>query len=282
MTLPSPPGAEQVEVLASPLGPASAFPFAVLRTLPEGAPPLRVLVHSNSFGCFNLLAQGEVRAAEGLLPGQFLTGPFSTPLATVARGPLVSLSLVVQPWALEPLFGVAAAALTNRLRAVSGPAAPALPALRAAGAALCEGGLDAARFWSALAPLAADLRPPDLHLQVLRGCGVEAAARAAGCSARHYRRRFAHAMGLAPAVWLRITRWEAALLALGSGEAAEGLAALSADRGYADQAHLTRETRAFVRDTPSHLRRALRAGGGPWSLRPAAVRFVQDGREPAA
>lgn len=277
-----PPLAEQVEVHPNPLGWGSAFPLAVLRRVAADAAPRRSVVHANSFGCVNLLTRGEVRCAEGALPAAFVNGPFSAPLETIARGPLISLSLVVQPWAFEPLFDMPAAALTNRLCAASGLAAPSLRAICDAGAALCEGRLDASGYWSALAPLAAGLRPPDLQVRVLREAGVEAAARAAGCSARQYRRRFARHMGLAPALWLRITRWEAALLALGHGGAAAGLAGLSAERGYADQAHLTRETRGFARNTPSHLRRALQAGGGPWSLRPASVRIVQDGIAPAA
>ena len=68
-------------------------------------------------------------------------------------------------------------------------------------------------------------------------------------------------------------------LALRDGDAA-GIARLAADHGYADQAHLARETRSIVTSTPARLRGALRSGEGHWSLRPARVRIVQDAKGP--
>ncbi len=46
--------------------------------------------------------------------------------------------------------------------------------------------------------------------------------------------------------------------------------------GYADQAHLTRETGAIASRSPAQLRRALERGEGHWSLQPARVRNLQD------
>jgi AraC-like DNA-binding protein len=110
---------------------------------------------------------------------------------------------------------------------------------------------------------------------------VAAAAAASGCSTRQYLRRFRHATGLTPATWLRIRRWETALRAMASAPH-DSMARLSLHQGYADQAHLARETRALVDETPVRLRRLLLDEAGPWSLRPAHVRFVQDEGDPGA
>ncbi|QJW83579.1 AraC family transcriptional regulator [Ramlibacter terrae] len=98
-----------------------------------------------------------------------------------------------------------------------------------------------------------------------------------GWSVRHYRRRFHAAMGLAPTVWARLVRWERALGELAGGEQ-HALTDVALAAGYADQAHLTRETRAFAGAPPARLRHAVETAQGHWSLSPARVRFVQDAR----
>jgi AraC-like DNA-binding protein len=133
------------------------------------------------------------------------------------------------------------------------------------------------RLWSALEAHGCKVQQaqPRLALDTLLGAGVAAAAAALGCSTRQYLRRFRHAMGLSPATWLRIRRWETALRAM-AGAPHDSMAQLSLQQGFADQAHLARETRALVDETPVRLRRLLMEDAGPWSLRPARVRFVQD------
>lgn len=272
---------EQVDVWPAPAPAAPAFLCALLRRAHAKETPISARVHANAWACLNVVLSGEVRCADGPLPAAFLTGPFSAPFDTDVRGELLSLSIVLQPWALRPLFDLPASELVDRLLAVDGIASPRLHALCDYARVACGGGLSPQALWSAVAELVAGAgaTPPALALETLRRHGVEAAAESLGVSARHYRRRFTDHMGLAPAAWLRITRWEQSLQDLAQ---ASSLAELSARHGYADQAHLTRETRALLGTSPARLRHALRAGEGGWALQPARVRFVQDAREGAA
>jgi AraC-like DNA-binding protein len=275
------PDREQVEVWRAPERVAPVFLCALRRRVQAGPAPVASRVHANAWACLNVVVSGQVHCADGALPAAFLTGPFSAPFDTEVRGELLSLSIVLQPWALGPLFGVTAAQLADRLLPTESIASRRLHTLCDVAREACAGGNQPAALWDGLAQAAADAdaAAPDIALERLREAGVEAAANALGVSARHYRRLFRHHMGLAPASWLRITRWEQSLSDLA---AAGSLADLSARHGFADQAHLSRETRALLGTSPGELRHALRAGVGHWSLQPARVRFVQDPQAPGA
>lgn len=272
---------ERVLVHAAP---AAARPWAlcaIARDVQDGESLVTATVHANAWACINVVVRGAVQCDGQALPARFLSGPFSRPFQSLVPREVASLSVVLAPWVLQPLFGVAAGAMADRLVDADTFRAPLLDLLcRQAEDACRTGTLEA--LWSCLAQhaAAAGAREPPLAFDVLRERGVEAAALACGWSARHYRRRFQACMGLAPASWLRITRWEASVLALAQLPAP--LAELSAHGGYADQAHLARDTRAFTGAAPAQLRRALQAGAGHWSLQPARVRSVQDAREGGA
>lgn len=274
---------ESVAVARAPASLQPAFACAVLRTVAAASPPapLFARVQANPYACLNVVTAGQVSIGERPLPQAFLVGPLSAPLETCAPGALRSVSLVFAPWLLEPLFGIRAAHAANRIVDVAGLAHPLL-------ARWCEhaarvDATDPARlaFWSALAaglPEAAAAQP-QLAFDVLRSEGVESAAARAGCSSRQYRRRFERHMGIAPATWLRVTRWEEALRHIAAAQGAEiPFGELAALAGFADQAHMSRETRAFAAESPARLRAALREGKASWSLRPARDRSVQDGK----
>ncbi|QJW85207.1 helix-turn-helix domain-containing protein [Ramlibacter terrae] len=57
-------------------------------------------------------------------------------------------------------------------------------------------------------------------------------------------------MGLPPATWLRIRRWEVAVGAL-AGHETTSRAELSLRHGFSDQAHLARDTRAIADASPA-------------------------------
>ncbi|MGP1281598.1 MAG: helix-turn-helix domain-containing protein [Parasphingopyxis sp.] len=82
-----------------------------------------------------------------------------------------------------------------------------------------------------------------------------------GWSRKHLNRRFIDAFGISPDHFRRLARFERFSAAI-SAAPHESLAALAADHGYVDQAHLTRETRQFSAMTPGELRRRLHPGGG--------------------
>lgn len=265
---------EQVEIHAPPAGLRGPVACVILRRVHPGPQPLAARVHANTFACLNVVASGAVHCDGAPQPASFLVGPFSRPRDTSAEGEVVSASLVLQPWVLEPWFGLRPDALVDMLLDAATLPDPHAERLRAALLDACSGEL--ASLWRALEALAF-ARPasaPELALEVLRQDGVAAAARATGCSERQYRRRFQRHLGFAPAAWLRVRRWEATLQDLLAPGAAPSLADLAAGHDYADQAHLARETRSFVDTSPARLR-----ASPDWALLPARVRILQDGED---
>lgn len=171
--------------------------------------------------------------------------------------PSWSVGAQLEPGAAWALFGVSAAALTERhtlLQDLWGRAADLLlERLEEAGEpARCLALLEQAllahlRPLRALDPaIAAALASLD------RGQSVAQAVQASGWSHRHLVLRFRETTGLAPKQHARILRLQAALERLGSGSAAE--AAYAA--GYADQAHFSREFLLCAGLTPGEWRAA--------------------------
>ncbi|MFI9591585.1 helix-turn-helix transcriptional regulator [Nonomuraea sp. NPDC052265] len=139
---------------------------------------------------------------------------------------------------VESLLSLTSATLTQ----LAGPATPAAapspaPAPAGSTAALADAAREAI---SADHPAAAGLLPLAELLAVSPYRLSRAFTRELGVSLTHYRNR------------VRVSR---ALDRLESGET--GLAALAADLGFADQAHLTRTIRRHVGHTPTALRRLL-------------------------
>lgn len=268
---------EQVEIHAPPAALRGPVACVILRRVRPGPEPLAARVHANTFACLNAIASGEIRCDGVPQPACFLVGPLPHPRDTSAEGEVRSASLVLQAWALEPWFGLRADGLAGTLHDAAALRDPHVEGVRAALLRACSG--DLAALWAAVAALDAR-RPaaaPELALEVLRQGGVAAAARAVGCSERQYRRRFQRHLGLGPAAWLRVRRWEGALQDLLAPGAQHSIAELAAGHDYADQAHLARETRCFVHDSPARLR-----GSADWALLPARVRILQDGEDGGA
>ncbi|MGH9662021.1 MAG: helix-turn-helix domain-containing protein, partial [Bryobacteraceae bacterium] len=81
--------------------------------------------------------------------------------------------------------------------------------------------------------------------------GVARLARETGMSERQLERAFADRVGISPKLLARIDRFQRALRAV--EEAGVSGAAVAADLGYYDQAHLIRDFREFTGSTPSRL-----------------------------
>jgi AraC-like DNA-binding protein len=81
------------------------------------------------------------------------------------------------------------------------------------------------------------------------GIGVQELAREVGWSRRHLTEQFRAEYGLAPKVAARVLRFERAVRQLKANPTTR-LADLAAGRGYADQAHLTREWHAIAGCSP--------------------------------
>lgn len=109
-------------------------------------------------------------------------------------------------------------------------------------------------------------------------------ARELGLSTRQVQRRFLASVGVPPKQFVRVLRfarlWQTATMC-----PPEGWAALAAEHGYADQAHMIREFRAFGVEPPTHFftpdwydtTGLSRVSGPAEGVRPAqGVRSVQD------
>lgn len=272
MKSPRPPAAEeQVRVEPAPAGLRAHTVCAVIRRIASGE-AVASRVQANPFACLNVITQGAVSAAGEALPRAFITGPLTQPWDTTAQPPLASCSIVLQPWTVRA-FGLAPTDLADTLAPLDADLPPALPdVLHAAQEAAHSG--DVPSLWLALGRVFALLTEPALALDALRQEGVMSAARACGLGERQYRRRFEAATGLRPSAWLRLDRFSRVLAGLAHAPSPLADQALAA--GYADQAHLGRETRALLQATPAPLRRRLRQGPIDWALAPARVRNLQD------
>lgn len=279
---------EHVEVLAPPQRLRTSLVCAIARRVDAARPalPLRADVQANPYACLNIVVEGAVRVpGQGALPRLFLTGPFTAPVPTEVAGALRSVSIVMQPWLLRPVFDLDAAQMVDRIVDLTAAPLDGMDPLRAAAALLADELSSADGLWTALEELFAAAGPvtqPSLAFERLRAEGVAAAAQACGLGERQYRRRFVRHMGLGPGAWVRISRLEAVLQGLGGADAAPvALGELALDAGYADQAHMSREARSLVRRSPGVLQQALRGeGAAPWSLQPARPISSRRGRQP--
>ena len=133
----------------------------------------------------------------------------------------------------------------RRLPATLDPAEAAGRVLGIAGARVAEGEPD-----PAMTRAAALLRDP--------GARTEAVASQVGLSERQFRRRCQAAAGYGPKTLQRVLRFQRFVRLLDAASAPPDLAAVAAQAGYADQAHLTRECSDLSGLTPASLARVRR------------------------
>lgn len=100
------------------------------------------------------------------------------------------------------------------------------------------------------------------------GLRISDLERSTGLSARQLERKFARQVGISPKAFARVVRFKGVLAAASVG--APDWAGLAAEFGFADQAHLVREFKAFSGQTP-----AAFLGENPEPARD--VGFLQDG-----
>ncbi|GAA1857629.1 AraC family transcriptional regulator [Asanoa iriomotensis] len=179
--------------------------------------------------------------------------------AGVAEGIQVMLDPLVAARILGRPFGEVA----NRVVAVPDLDGHALRDVRALPSRLAAATDWPARFAlldRAFTARLADTPPPDARLSAawrrLRATAgaapVAALAAETGWTRRHLGAVFRRELGLPPKVLARLIRFERAHR-LSSRAATAGWAAVAADAGYYDQAHLIRDFRTFTGSTPTRL-----------------------------
>ena len=212
---------------------------------PGEAEPVPVLPDA----CTDLIWQSGV--------GAFVAGPDTGP-APAARPPgTVFVGARFRPGAGGAALGVPLSELLDQR--VDAADLPAVPAGRLPGSLAPA---EAMRRVAAIASQMVAERPADrLVLEAARllgrpGAQAELVAAQLGISERQLRRRCQAAAGYGPLMLARILRFRRFLSRIDAGAA--DLALLAAEAGYADQAHLTRETTKLAGLTPAALARSRR------------------------
>jgi AraC-like DNA-binding protein len=199
--------------------------------------------------------------------GSFVGGLIDTPAFSEHRGEVSCLQFDLTPLGARALFAVPGRELSGRIVEVDDLLGPR-------GALLVER-LACAPSWAARFALldaflwrrmqAMPRTSPDVEWAWRRLVGshgqvpIGTLVRELRCSPRHLASRFGHDVGMTPKAFGRLLRFERAVARLqGTGDE---LGRIAADCGFSDQAHFTRELRAFAGVSPMALL-AERTGAG--------------------
>jgi AraC-like DNA-binding protein len=185
--------------------------------------------------------------------GTLVAGPQSRHTNRPVASPLLAVGARFRPGVAPQLLRVPARELVDAhvpLDAVRAPLAGRLDARIAA----ARDPLAALR--DELVTALADLEEPDPVVRaaadlLARGAGVAEVADRVYVSERQLQRRFAELVGYGPKAFQRIARFQRAVRQLGRDGG--GLARAATSAGYADQAHLTRESRRLAGLSPREL-----------------------------
>jgi len=214
---------------------------------PAGGEPVRVLPDA----CTDLIWQSGA--------GAFVAGPDTGPAPDTRPPGTVLVGARFRPGAGGAALGVPLSELLDqRVDAADLPAVPG---------GLLPGSLAPAEALRRMARLAAEMvteRPPDrLVLDAARllgrpGARADLVAARLGIGERQLRRRCQAAVGYGPRMLTRVLRFRRFLSRVEAAGPAAGLAGLAAEAGYADQAHLTRESTRLAGLPPAALARPRR------------------------
>jgi len=215
------------------------------------------------------------------VPAVAALGPRTRPLEVGATGRTGLVIAGLHPWVGDALLGDLAGTLADRIVDLADLLGPS----RASSLfdRVCEAGIAETRARVVEAFLEGLLRrhePDPVALAATRAIversgrvslSLDALSAEMGVSGRHLRRQVARATGVGPKKLARLVRVQRALAHLRAGGAGAEVARTC---GYVDQAHLTREVRAFCGRTPGALRRPRRET--------PLMRFFNDGPHPSS
>jgi AraC-like DNA-binding protein len=188
--------------------------------------------------------------------GAYVAGPDTGPVATTMAAGAIVLGVRFRPSAGGPALGIPLSELRDqrvgladvrpggarRLSAALNPEVSASRLLDVTAALVADGTPDPAVTWAARL-----LRDPAAR--------AEDVAAEVGLSLRQLRRRCQAAIGYGPKTLQRVLRFRRFVSRVGARPDVFDLAAIAAEAGYADQAHLTRECGKLAGLTPAALAR---------------------------
>ncbi len=220
---------------------------------------------------WEITAQGErLKVPDRSMVG----GPRITPAQFLSDGGLRSFMVVMPPEAWSALTGLVATDFVDRYLPVAevlGPDWQALSdaMLQAADEQVCQALLEAFLLPRWRAHCAALGQAPSSYRDWLNNLGVRALSGGHGASVRQIERRIKQWSGQNQRALRRMARAEAAFTQVREEMAAGEViwAALAQDVGYADQAHLCRETRRVTGFSPEELRRRIDSDEAFWLYR---------------
>jgi AraC-like DNA-binding protein len=190
--------------------------------------------------------------------GAFVAGPDTGPAPTEWRPGTVLVGARFRPGAGGAALGVPLSEVLDQR--VEADDLPGVPLGRLPGSLSPE---EAMRRVAAIAAQMVTERPPDrLVLEATRllrrpGARAELVAGQLGIGERQLRRRCQAAVGYGPRMLNRVLRFRRFVSRIDAGGDFD-LATIAAEAGYADQAHLTRESNELAGLTPAALARARR------------------------
>ncbi len=201
------------------------------------------------------------QACSGSHPTSFIRGPITQPFQCMTEGAPTAIGVELKPQALNTLFGIDVAELTDGM--------VELNALSRAN--LDERLLNAHGQRDQIAVLTHFLmanahtsRQTDSlvaqSLRLIHGSAesikVRALIKHLNVSERQFERRFARTTGVPASTYLRIRRFEEAVRLMKARQF-ERLSDIAYDLGYTDQSHFIKDTREFTGYTPKRLSRAI-------------------------
>jgi len=191
--------------------------------------------------------------------GAFVAGPDTGPTADTRPPGTVLVGARFRPGAGGAALGVPLSELLDQR--VDAADLPAVPSGRLPGSLAPA---EALRRMARLAAAMVTERPPDrLVLDAARllgrpGARADLVAARLGLGERQLRRRCQAAAGYGPRMLARVLRFRRFLSRAEAAGTAADLAGLAAEAGYADQAHLTRESTRLAGLSPAALVRSRR------------------------
>ena len=196
------------------------------------------------------------------LPRSFVAGLHAHAVIVASSGMACCIQVDLAPTAARRLLGLPLGQIADRVAPLAELVGPEADRLEERLAALRDwpARLDLVEDWLCRRLDAARRIPAGVAFsweQLRRSAGRIAIAeiqRQTGWSRRHLVAQFRDHVGAGPKLAARILRFERAVSLL-DDPARPGWAAIAAECGYADQAHLTREVRELAGMTPGELRR---------------------------